>query len=161
MSKRTYEIIIKNESGGEVAQNVGGAGNGKKSGGGKSSAEKALKTVFSWQTAKSFVSPIIAYNVGTVQLRTGSTEAQQQMNFVYNMAGRALNVAESIVGGYLAGNAVGAVIGLAVGVTHQLMDIGLNQQRLNLQADIENVSRDITAQRATFSGSRYQTLTQE
>jgi hypothetical protein len=164
MSQRTYEIIIKNESGGEVAQSVGGTGNGNgkpKSGNGKSSAMQTMGKVFSYHTAKSMVMPIIAYNVSTVKLTTGSTEAQQQTNFWYNMSTRAVNVVESTVAGAMAGNVAGAVIGLVVGVTREAIDVGLAQQRLNTQASIENVTRDTTAMRATYSGSRYQTVAQE
>lgn len=162
MSQRTYEIIIKNESGGQVAQKVNNTGQEPvSSGGGKSSAEKAIRSVFIYSTAKSFVMPILAYNVSTVKLTTGSTEAQQQTNFWYNMSTRAVNVVESTVAGAMAGNVAGAVIGLVVGVTREAIDVGLAQQRLNMQASIENVMRDITAMRATYSGSRYQTVTQE
>ena len=165
MSQRTYEIIIKNESGGEVAQSVGGTGgngNGKhKSGKGKSSAMKAMGKVFSYQTAKSMVAPILTFQVSTVKLKTGSTEAQQQQNFQYNMWGRVVNVAETMVGGAMVGNVAGAVVGLVVGVAREVIDVGLAQQRLNMQANVENVTRDITSMRATYSGSRYQTATQE
>jgi hypothetical protein len=61
----------------------------------------------------------------------------------------------------MVGNVAGAVVGLVVGVAREVIDVGLAQQRLNMQANVENVTRDIASMRATYSGSRYQTVTQE
>lgn len=167
---RVYELIIKNETDSAAAKQVGGAGGiqtndgaGDSSGGEKSkptSAEKALKQLFGYKAVKSVASQVISFQVSTVQLRTGSSEAQQKANFWYNVAQRGLSVGESLIGGALVGGLPGAIIGLAVGAAHTAIDIGQRIERMDMEKRVEDVSRDISAQRATVSGSRYQNVTQ-
>ena len=168
-----YELIIRNETEEEnVAKEVGGAGgintpqNGAGNGGGGetsdegANAEKLLKKVIGYQRIKSVATNAIGYQVSTVQLRTGSTEAQQRASFAYSVGMQAFNIGESIAVGAMTGGWIGAAIGAVLSVADTAMSYAYKQNTINIQKQLENTTQDITAQRATFSGSRYQNVTQ-
>ena len=164
-----YELIIKNETEQEVAQEVGGAGGIQKptgegnSSGGETSkdgvnAKKIFNQVFGYQRVKSVATNAIGYQVSTVQLRTGSTEAQQRASFAYSVGMQAFNIVESIGVGAMTGGWIGAAIGAVLSVVDTAVSYAYKQNTLNIQNQLENTTQDITAQRATFSGSRYQNV---
>lgn len=171
---RTYELILRNETDDDIAKEVGGTGGiqtedkTSESTGGESSesitAEGALKRLFGYKTLKGYAVQTIGFGVSTVQLRTGSSEAQQRTTFAYNVAMKGVSILENVVGGAVIGGKsggwIGALIGLTVGAASTAIDITQQLERLDMEKRVEDVSRDLTAQRATVSGSRYQNATQ-
>lgn len=165
----TYELIIKNEAQKKKTEkDVGGAGgiqNQDQKAGGETDeqsvdAEKLLGKVFGYQRMKSVATNAIGYSVSTVKLRTGSTEAQQRASFAYSVGMQAFNIGESVAVGAMAGGLIGAAIGAVLSVADTAISYAYKQNTLNIQNQLENTTQDITSQRATVSGSRYQNATQ-
>lgn len=169
---KTYELILRNETERKVAKDVGGAGGiqtadgANESTGGEvsssdASAEKILKQVFGYKAVKRVVSTAISYQVSTVQLRTGSSEAQQRAQMAYSIGSQVFNIGESVVMGAVVGNLPGAIVGAILGITNTIWQYEMQQNTLNLQHTLEQNAQDLSAQRATISGSRYQNATME
>lgn len=168
---RTYELIIRNETQDAVAQEVGGAGGiqtpdgSAESAGGektkKTPAQKLLKQVFGYKSIKSFATQALGHRVSTVQLRTGSMEAQQRANFSYQIGQQVLGIAETIAVGAATGGLAGAAVGLVLGLVHTAIDWNNKADTLRLQNQLEQNAQLAAAQRATYSGSRYQTVLDE
>ena len=165
----TYELIIKNEARKkQTEKDVGGAGGiqtqAQKAGGETDEqdveAKKLLGKVVGYQRIKSVSTNAIGYAVSTVKLRTGSTEAQQRASFAYSVGMQALNIGEDVAVGAMRGGLIGAAIGALLSITDTALSYVYKQNTLNIQNQLENTTQDITSQRATVSGSRYQNATQ-
>lgn len=158
-----YVIRIVNETQ-STAPEVGGAGginadsgnslgatNAGKSGNTTNKAAKALQGLFSAHTAVNMTKQAISFGVSQVQIETGSREMQQRASALYS-AGTALTgiVAAGIAGGpATAGVALlGTLISKATSILFEMESIA-NQRRL------EDIARNLSAQRVTVSGSRY------
>ena len=155
-----YSLTITNETQSLKLNNTA-AGGERSSNSVDKKADKLLKTMFGYKSVKSNVDTLIAHRVSTVSLRTGSTEAQQRANFIYSVASQGFNIAESIVGGFMIGNAAGAAVGALMSISHTLLSYSLKQDTLNIQNTLERTQQNFSAQRATFSGSRYQRVLDE
>lgn len=176
----TYTLIIKNTGKKAVAQDVGGVGgisgnaaSAEQSAGGATSesgvdAGKILSKVFGYKQVKAVASSAVAYRISTVQLRTGSSEAQQRAQFAYSIGQQSLGILEgayigalkgSIVGGGLMGAVVGAMFGTTSAVMSTFIEYNMYAKTLDLEYQIEKNSQNLSAQRATVSGSRYQNAT--
>ena len=169
-NEKVYVIKITNETGGrKVAEKAGGAGgiqnktNNENKGGEtseKATAQKALSAVFAYKNIKSVVTTVADYRVSTVQLRTGSSLAQQKASYWYNTAQKGLSFVESVATGAAVGGIPGAIIGAALSAVAGVVNIVQKEMRLSTQEELEQNSRDIKAQRTTVSGSRFQNATQ-
>ena len=167
---RVYRIIISNNTDdAKVASKAGGAGGiqnqTQNNGNGgeekkKASAKSAFKKVMVYQGLKSVANNQISYQVSKVQLVTGSSDAQAKANLWYNMAQKGVSFAESVVMGTLLGGGVGAAIGAVVGVVNMAIDAQQSYNDYNLGKKLEKTQRDLSTQRETVSGSRYQGATQ-
>ena len=163
---REYILRITNETSKEVGEKVGGSGGVKKTAQGSAGGEKnkketkakaALQTFAGINVVKSFALPVISHRVSTVQLRTGSREAQQRSTMLFTIGQKTFSAAESVAAGFVIGGGAGALAGLALSAIHTAMDFSLSVDRLNTQKQLEDISRDMSAvQRATVSGSRFQ-----
>lgn len=170
MANGNYTLTIKlvTDDKQQTAKEVGGAGgiNSDTTGGEVSqeqdkTASTLLKKVVGYGTIKSFANQAITHYVSTVQLRTGSNEAQQRANFTYSLAQQGLGIAETIAAGAFAGGGIGAAIGAVMSVAHTAISWQQKQNVLDMQRNLEFTSQNYGAQRATYSGSRYQTVLQE
>ena len=167
-----YELIIKNESTKRVAAKVGGAGGinpeneDKESVGGETTESGAnpavlLKRLFGYHAVKSVASQVVGHRVSTVQLRTGSHEAQERANFTYSIAQQGLGLVEGFIGGMAVGGPIGATIGVMSSLIHTAISWNQKADTLRLQRNLEENQQFMAAQRATYSGSRYQTVLDE
>lgn len=166
-----YKIVLTNDTqGNNVADKAGGAGGIKKATqqsdepkgqtNKKTSAKKAFKKIFLYTGAKSVGSNIVSGRVLTVQLRTGSSDAQQKAEFWYNAGQKAWSFGESVITGALVGGGIGAAIGAVFSVINSGIDMVQTYERLNLQKQLEDTTQTMNMQRETVSGSRYQGATQ-
>lgn len=165
-----YKIILTNETENQVAKSAGGAGgignqtkqNGSSGGesGEKATANKAIKKIFLYHQAKSIADNFISYRVSTVQLRTGSSLAQEKATFWYNAAQKTMSIGESIATGAMFGGGPGAAIGAVVGIVNNTMDFVQKINTYNMEKGLENTTQDLATQRETTSGSRYQSASQ-
>lgn len=169
-NEKVYVIKITNETGGrKVAEKAGGAGgiqnktNNENKGGEtseKATAQKALSAVFAYKNIKSVVTTVADYRVSTVQLRTGSSLAQQKASYWYNTAQKGLSFVESVAKGAAVGGAPGAIIGAALSLVTSGVELAKRAETLRIQNELEETRQDISAQRATVSGSRTQVAAQ-
>ena len=174
MSER-YEIIIKNESGGGSGSPTGGAG-----GIGKDKEKhvysvwndpsKAMKKsvgygLAAYATVRKVTNLIVNHQNSMVEVRTGSKEKQIRATNQYNLVTSYLDSAVAgAAAGFMTGGVAGAFAGTVLGLTKTLVSrqitIAQNTDRLNAEKALENVSRNMAAQRVTVSGSRYMNATQ-
>ena len=156
-----YVLILKNETGGGIAEEVGGVGGVQASGGGAGgetsgglspNAKKALRGALSvYRPLKSTANQLISQ----VELRTGSREQHQRANFAYSVGKTIYNAAESVAIGAIFGGLPGAAISLALSTLSSVISIAQNQETINTERRLEDISRNLSAQRVTVSGSRY------
>lgn len=183
---REYVLTIKNETNDQVAAEVGGAGGvnaTQKSGGnggGKTAMTadqaigkvgKSVASLFSVNMLVSLGMQEVSFQVSQVYLRTGSREAQQRASYTYSIASRAFsslrNIGTAAAHGAAVGCGYGAAAGAAIAILGEAMnwmsygiEIQHNQSRIDTENRLETITRDMGTQRATVSGSRYQTATQ-
>ena len=172
---RVYELIIRNETSEDVAEEVGGAGGIQTNDGAGSSpggertkqprsegmdASQALKKLFGYSQIKQVATQVVGFQVSTVQLRTGSHEAQQRATFGYNMAQKAVSLGESVAAGAMVGGPAGAAVALVMSLLNTVIGVSQKIEKLRIEQNLEDTSHNLSAQRATVSGSRYQNVTQ-
>lgn len=120
------------------------------------SKKRWIRGMAVYHTVKS-IGAQIAYHdaVATVQLRTGSSEAQEIASAWYSGINTSAGILEKAATGAAIGGGVGAVVGTVVGVAQAL--IGLNQRyRDLLMAEaLESVSLRMNYIRAGANGSRH------
>lgn len=168
-----YVLTIRNETQGGIAAEIGGAGGiqtsagsgdssgGESSGGLSEGGKQALKKVLSvYRPVKTVANQIVSYQVSQVQVTTGSREAQQRANMLYSIGSSVVNTAENVALGAAFGNLPGAVIALALSAVSQVIGIVQKREAVQNQKRLEDITRDLSAQRATVSGSRYTNATE-
>lgn len=135
MEKSNFTITSKNETGGGLSL----------------SAKKALRDVSVYKKIKSTANQFISCQISRVELLTGSREQHQRANFAYSVGKTIFNTAESFVTGGLSD----AIISLALSTLSSAINIAQNQETINTERRLEDISRNLSSQRVTVSGSRY------
>jgi hypothetical protein len=97
---------------------------------------------------------LINNEVQRVGLRTGSNRLQEKASFINSVAQKTIGFVESVAIGAYAGGVIGALVGAGLSASHTLITFANNQQNINLQQGIENVSIRQTYIRAGAQGSR-------
>lgn len=120
--------------------------------------QSVAKPIFaSVAIAKRVVMPVIAQQVNTVSLRTGSEEYQQRQQLIYDVASRGFSLVESVAAGALLGGGVpGALIGFVAGLGMQGLQLITQTATLQLKQNEESINIGIANIRAGAMGSRYQ-----
>ena len=129
------------------SQQASGGGNLKSAYETFSAARKVLAAVGATQIAGS----VINYRISTIALRTGETEHQQRVQFVYGEVSQAVSSLGAIGMGALMGGPIGAgVAALGVGVSYVMKFIGWaqNASTLRLQKNVEDISIQMQTIRA-------------
>ena len=177
----SFEIIISNATEGNGAgSSIGGAGGianrqGAQSSQGSakmSNVEKAGNIVYkkmlglvSFGAVMSTVNRVHTYKNSLIEVRTGSKEQQERTSYIYNNVSSFLT---ATVGGAIAGGTAagipGAIVGGIIGAVGSAANFGINylQQSAIIAENrqLETMTRLLTAQRVTVSGSRYVNATQ-
>lgn len=159
MAEYTIRIINDTGGGGAYPQTAPTPeGNNAASNGKESSTKDIARPIFATVAlAKKIVQPMIAQQVNTVSLRTGSEEYQQRQQLIYDVASRGFSVAESVAAGALIGGGVpGAVIGFVAGLGMQGLQLITQTATLQLKQNEESVNISLANIRAGARGSRYQ-----
>ena len=180
MAERQFVILIRNETTGSGAgQRVGGAGGIKNRQQAQSkqttkepkdNSAAALrgaigKGLIVYGAVRKVTNEIASFAISTVEVRTGSRELQQRTSYAYNTV---TSFVDSTVAGAatgaMAGGVSGAIAGAALGIAKQgasmLIDAHKTSLQLGLSESLENITRNLAAQRSTVSGSRYMNVTQ-
>ena len=180
MSERQFIIRIENTTQGGAGDKVGGAGGiarmnktNKNESSDKSAkfAQSMLKQagvpltgLAAYGTVRKITNEIISHNNSLIQVKTGSREQQERQTFIYNTS---MGFVDSAVTGAATGaffGPVGAGVGAVIGVVKQGLGMAVNMAKtsdiLAKNRQLENIQRELQAQRVTVSGSRYMTATQ-
>lgn len=182
MAERQFIIRIENNTGGGVGGKVGGVGGisnsnniepTQKTGKSQPNVAKAflrqagvpLTGMAAYGTVRKITNEIVSHNNSLIYVKTGSREAQERQTFIYNTS---MGFVDSLVAGAAAGAMVsgpaGAAIGALIGVMNQGLNMAINYAKtsdtLAKNRQLENIQRDLQAQRVTTNGSRYMTASQ-
>lgn len=118
---------------------------------------KATKKVLAVTGIRQMASQVLNYGLSTVSIRTGAAEYEEQLNFAYSQGSKAVTGVTSIVMGAATLGAAGAAMAAAtVGFSYlsQFLGYGLNQQKINLKQQVEDVSLAMSSTRIGVSGRR-------
>lgn len=156
----TYEIIIRNETGTDKKSPVAGD-HTEQSSQPKTTQNTSdlVKGLVAFKKVTPYVKQAIQHQISTVELRTGSAELQQQIEFGYQVASSVIGIGENILVGFAVGNAPGAIIGAVTGVVSEILNVAYKSDTINLKQSEENISLGIMDRRAgglpaTYSKSR-------
>lgn len=112
-----------------------------------SEQEKALKNFtkyISAQTIEPFIANVKQNVTQNIQIVTGNTDLQQRVNFAMETVQFGVNTYKNVAAGAIIGTQLGiggltgGILGLALTAVNTAINIGFEQQRLNLQERMEN-----------------------
>ena len=151
-----YEIIIRNETGTEKKSPVAGD-HTEQSSEPKTTQNTSdlVKGLVAFKKITPYVKQAIQHQISTVELRTGSAELQQQIEFGYQMASTGVSIAESVIVGFSIGQGAGAIAGAVIGIAGELLNIAYKADTINLKREEENISLGIMDRRAGGSLATY------
>jgi hypothetical protein len=107
-----------------------------------------------WTLGKRVIGAELNFALNTVQLRTGSTELQQQLQFGYEVGSFLANTGESIALGAAVGGAPTAILAAVTSIASSMYNIALQQRTLDMQTAVENTTQKMNSIRAGTGGSR-------
>lgn len=155
-----YELRIKIEDATGGNSQIAGSGGAAASTSDVPKAEKSISaslgTFVATQAIKPFIQQTKNFLVNNVELRTGSAELQQRVDFDFQLLGDATTIISSTAAGAALGGPIGAGVGALVGIAQVAMGYFFNQQQINLQAQIEDRQINYLTNRAgpAFNMSR-------
>ncbi len=177
MAERQFIIRIENNTSGGAGDKVGGAGgigrmnksnvteseSKKSSNMGKALLRQAgvpLTGMAVYGTVRKITNEIVSHNNSLIQVKTGSREQQERQTFIYNTSMGFVDAAVTgAATGAMVGGPYGAAIGAVIGVVKQGVGMAVNVAKtsdiLAKNRQLENIQRELQAQRVTTSGSRY------
>lgn len=119
---------------------------------------KTLKNNLVVREAVSIAKSELLYQANTVELRTGTKDVQQKIDFQVQMANMGLSVLGSAVAGFATGGLVGAAAMAGISVLTQAISFAQStsqaQRTIDIKQSIENVSIGQQLVRAGSRGSR-------
>ena len=139
---------------------MGSGSGGTGSGDGALSARdvvRGAKKLMAYTGIKQIADSYISFEVSNVNLKTGASEFQQRLQFVYNEGSQAASSVGAVAMGFIMGGPAGAGIAAAgVGLSYLMKFIGWQQNsvRLDLEQNLENVSIGMANIRAGTAGRR-------
>lgn len=104
--------------------------------------------------ALKYVNKAITTNISRVDLRTGRSTYQEQLQWTYSTAMKGLAIGGAIVGGIASGNYLLALGGV-VSAVDTAIDYGIAERNLNLERRVENISIGMANIRAGAGGDRH------
>lgn len=167
-----YEIIIRNEtakesagapvSGEEGAEHSVRPDIATDTGGDDPDASRAPQKkpkdkapLISAKTITPFIMSALNFHVSTAQLRTGSAEYQQRLDFARKTAGEVISYGASVASGFAVGGVAGAAVAATVGALQKVMEISQSAERIRLEREIEAESLGELSRRAGMGLSKY------
>jgi hypothetical protein len=108
------------------------------------------RSIQKYVAVKHFVAPYVSqfaqYQIGTVSLRTGSSDRQQRLQATYNLVSQGAGLVESVALGAMMGGGVGAIIGGLVKLSH----IGISMAQQSAMYDMKKNLEDTTLSLMNF-----------
>ena len=165
-----YEIIVRNQtegdksgvpvSGAPMAESITPKASPTDTGGGSQAAKSILdgmnklKTasavggLISLKTIAPYVSQAINFGIQNAQLRTGSTEYQQRLQFAKQGLGSAANLGMAALSGATVAGPVGAAVSVGLTALSMLANIGMAQAQIDLNRKVEAEEMTLIQRRA-------------
>lgn len=143
MAEHNYTLTIQLSSDGSAQSPIAGQSNQSQKGGSDSgfTAKKAVKALVSFNNfVKPFAQPIADGYIQTISLRTGAQEAQERIQFAYQIGEQAVGIGTSIITGLIVGNLPGALIGAGVGILTTALNYANKAERVGLERSLESIS---------------------
>lgn len=142
-NSNTHQIIIKNET--KSGGNSPLAGSSDKSESkytaGQTGAQNVIKAVVAYDKfVAPFVEQAIQTKVNTIELRTGSAELQQRVQFGLSVAKSTGGILSSLLTGYAIGKLPGAVIGATIGIATTVMNYSNKAKVIGYQKNLESIT---------------------
>lgn len=117
-------------------------------------ARSALKKIVSYAAVQHVADQTIGYAISNVELQTGAREYEQQLQFKYQVASKAVGTGVMLYGAIKAGHPLLALAGLAMSGISKGYEIYKNYNRLQIQENREDVSIQMATIRAGSLGRR-------
>lgn len=155
MAGHTYEVILRN-TGEQTSKAVAGQQTPQRERQVNRTPlqQNVAAGIVAINKVKPFINQVIGYNVATVQLRTGSSERQQQIEFNYKIASGAFDLAETVAAGFAVGGGVGAAVGAVLGVASKSISFIQNDLTIRMNTSMENERIRQNYLKAGTNGSR-------
>ena len=166
MADVTYRIIIEGMGGGgsdaprTTAATPSGEELSPKGSGGNDAGNplgkfyKTMKGSAAVGLALKYANTVATTYINRVELRTGRSTYQEQLNYTKQTTMRGLGIGVAILGGVVTGNPLLALGGV-VSAFDWALDIGISQGNLNIARAVNNVSIGMANIRAGAGGDRH------
>lgn len=165
MADVTYRIILqgKGGAGGGAPKSTATTPKGedlspKKEDLGYSDMYKAVRNSAPVALALKYAHTAITTNINRIDLRTGRTTYQQQLQWQYSTALKGLSIVGAIVGGAATQNYL-AVVGGVVSAIDMGVDYAIEQKNINIERRVENIGIGMANIRAGAGGDRHSRAT--
>lgn len=145
MANGTYEIVIKNSTGGSTSNSPIANGSShqeqKPTSDSKTNSSDSLTALLAADRfVMPFVEQAINYEVSTISLRTGSSELQQRVQFGLNVAKQAIGIGTTLITGFATGNPLLIVAGL-ISATTTAINYANQARTIKTESDLEHITR--------------------
>lgn len=145
----------KDGLGGEISESAGT---------GQAVASKLAKKIVSKGVILHTANQIISHQHSLISLKTGAHEYAQRANYAYQKGSSFITSvvlgAELGSAGGIGGIAAGALVGALVNIGGNALNYVLEQDRINTEKELEDISIGMRSTRATVSGRRYSNITE-
>lgn len=143
MAEHNYTLTIQMSSDGGSQSPIAGQSNQTQEtpSEGGFTAQTAVEALVSFKTfVEPLVQPVVDGYIQTISLRTGSQEAQDRIQFAYNVGGRVKNLAKNIIIGARVGSLPGAIAGAAASIFSTVINYAVESKRLSYEQSLESIS---------------------
>lgn len=121
-------------------------------------AYKQVRNCAAVSLALKYANTAITTSINRIDLRTGRTTYQQQLQWQYSTALKGLSIVGAIVGGVATQNYL-AVIGGVVSAIDMGVDYAIEQKNINIERRVENIGIGMANIRAGAGGDRHNRAT--
>lgn len=157
MPNVTYEIIIKNETGGSGSGDKSGSKAVAKTTDGKDasgfSISKKQAASMAMVAVQKIGNRVATTYINKVGMRTGRTSLQERMAYDLGVANRLVGIGTAVIMGAVSGNPLAVAAGIGAAVSWGV-DVAVAQDQLNAQRAVEQIGISQANIRAGAGGDR-------
>lgn len=138
-----YTLTIRIDADGSSQNPIAGQNNQTKDAPSESNknAKTIIKGLVSFNAfVKPLVQPMIDGYMQTVSLRTGSQEAQDRLQFAYNVGEQAVGIISTIAMGAIVGNLPGALLAAGTSIFGAAMNYANKAEKMRLEHNLESIT---------------------
>ena len=102
--------------------------------------KKPTKVLAAISYARNVADRVITSKINIASLRTGYEEKQQREQFYFGIGKKVIDTGMAIGVGAMFGGLPGALVGMTLSVTSEMLNLSLKQNELNMAREQENIS---------------------